>query len=73
MEFGVDDGARTHDDRNHNPGLYQLSYAHQCSFRCCGILRGFDYYLVKIIMGMSWLIRRLILMQGVSRFSNARI
>jgi hypothetical protein len=26
--FGVDDGARTHDDRNHNPGLYQLSYAH---------------------------------------------
>ena len=26
---GVDDGARTHDNRNHNPGLYQLSYAHQ--------------------------------------------
>ena len=25
---GVDDGARTHDHRNHNPGLYQLSYAH---------------------------------------------
>ena len=25
---GVDDGARTHDNRNHNPGLYQLSYAH---------------------------------------------
>ncbi len=25
---GVDDGTRTHDDRNHNPGLYQLSYAH---------------------------------------------
>ncbi len=22
------DGARTHDHRNHNPGLYQLSYAH---------------------------------------------
>ncbi len=27
-EFGVDDGTRTHDDRDHNPGLYQLSYAH---------------------------------------------
>ncbi len=27
---GVDDGTRTHDDRNHNPGLYQLSYAHHC-------------------------------------------
>jgi hypothetical protein len=27
---GVDDGARTHDHRNHNPGLYQLSYAHHC-------------------------------------------
>ena len=29
-ENGVDDGTRTHDDRNHNPGLYQLSYAHHC-------------------------------------------
>ncbi len=28
---GVDDGARTHDHRNHNPGLYQLSYAHHIS------------------------------------------
>ena len=25
---GVDDGTRTHDNRNHNPGLYQLSYVH---------------------------------------------
>jgi hypothetical protein len=24
----VADGARTHDNRNHNPGLYQLSYSH---------------------------------------------
>ena len=24
----MDDGIRTHDDRDHNPGLYQLSYAH---------------------------------------------
>jgi hypothetical protein len=24
----VDDGTRTHDNRDHNPGLYQLSYAH---------------------------------------------
>jgi hypothetical protein len=29
LEFsGVADGTRTHDDRNHNPGLYQLSYSH---------------------------------------------
>ena len=27
-KYGVDDGARTHDNWNHNPGLYQLSYAH---------------------------------------------
>jgi hypothetical protein len=27
-EDGVADGARTHDNRNHNPGLYQLSYSH---------------------------------------------
>ena len=25
---GVDDGTRTHDGWIHNPGLYQLSYAH---------------------------------------------
>jgi hypothetical protein len=25
---GVNDGTRTHDDRIHNPGLYQLSYVH---------------------------------------------
>ena len=27
-KIGVDDGARTHDHWNHNPGLYQLSYVH---------------------------------------------
>lgn len=26
---GVADGTRTHDHRNHNPGLYQLSYSHR--------------------------------------------
>ena len=26
--FWVDDGARTHDTRNHNPMLYQLNYIH---------------------------------------------
>jgi hypothetical protein len=35
---GVADGARTHDNRNHNPGLYQLSYSHhgRTSFCCNG-------------------------------------
>ena len=33
---GVADGARTHDNRNHNPGLYQLSYSH----RECKIIAG---------------------------------
>ena len=27
-ENGVADGTRTHDSRDHNPGLYQLSYGH---------------------------------------------
>ena len=31
---GVDDGTRTHDDRDHNPGLYQLSYAHHGNSNC---------------------------------------
>ena len=26
--IGVTDGARTHDNRSHSPGLYQLSYSH---------------------------------------------
>ncbi len=29
LNLGVADGTRTHDDRNHNPGLYQLSYSHR--------------------------------------------
>ena len=29
VNIGVADGARTHDNRNHNPGLYQLSYSHR--------------------------------------------
>ena len=28
VRYGVNDGTRTHDNRDHNPGLYQLSYAH---------------------------------------------
>ena len=31
LYFGVDDGAWTHDHRDHNPGLYQLSYIHHWS------------------------------------------
>lgn len=30
LYLGVADGARTRDNRNHNPGLYQLSYGHHC-------------------------------------------
>jgi len=29
MKNGVIDGTRTRDNRNHNPGLYQLSYDHR--------------------------------------------
>ena len=28
MSYGVDDGTRTRDTRNHNPMLYQLNYTH---------------------------------------------
>ena len=39
-ETGVTDGARTHDNRNHNPGLYQLSYSHRryCELPGCRVL-----------------------------------
>jgi hypothetical protein len=32
MFDGVADGTRTHDDQNHNLGLYQLSYSHRRAF-----------------------------------------
>ena len=32
-EYGVDNGARTHDTRNHNPVLCQLSYIHHIQLR----------------------------------------
>lgn len=32
-------GTRTHDNWNHNPGLYQLSYSHHCI-----LSRGSDYF-----------------------------
>jgi hypothetical protein len=38
MLLGVADGARTHDNRNHNPGLYQLSYSHR-NLNYNGLLR----------------------------------
>ena len=31
---GVSDGARTRDNRDHNPVLYQLSYAHHARVKC---------------------------------------
>ena len=31
---GVRDGTRTHDNRNHNPGLYQLNYSHHLVMAC---------------------------------------
>lgn len=35
-ENGVDDGARTHDHRNHNPALYHLSYVHHSHLQHIG-------------------------------------
>ena len=34
--YGVDDGDRTHDNKNHNLALYQLSYAHHNLARPAG-------------------------------------
>ena len=36
------DGTRTHDDQNHNLGLYQLSYSHRRAYDCSVKNRGFD-------------------------------
>ena len=39
LKDGVTDGARTRDNRNHNPGLYQLSYSHHKMKTCAGVAR----------------------------------
>ena len=38
--YGVTDGARTHDRRNHNPELYQLSYNHHKTVCFLAVLPG---------------------------------
>ena len=40
FEFGVTNGARTRDIRNHNPALYQLSYGHHATRAKALFLRG---------------------------------
>src|SRR5690606_606961 len=40
---GVADGARTHDNRNHNPGLYQLSYSHHWCKNRTALAKKKDY------------------------------
>ncbi len=51
---GVDDGVRTHDNRNHNPGLYQLSYNHHgiyiFSNGAPGRIRTFDQRLRRALL-----------------------
>ena len=42
LKVGVADGARTHDNRNHNPGLYQLSYSQHIETHCYTTLA--DHY-----------------------------
>ena len=47
----MDDGTRTHDDRHHKPGLYQLSYAHHCVKIISRLkpLLQYQYYLTKLL------------------------
>ena len=47
--LGVADGARTHDNRNHNPGLYQLSYSHRISVIIASIQTASARYCVLVV------------------------
>lgn len=40
--YGVDDGTRTRDTRNHNPMLYQLNYIHHSKLRELARLKGLE-------------------------------
>ena len=46
-KYGVDDGSRTHDTGNHNPVLYQLSYAHHIA--CCILHESFLTYQLRLM------------------------
>ena len=37
---GVADGTRTHDNQDHNLGLYQLSYSHRLELRIIAMILG---------------------------------
>jgi hypothetical protein len=52
-KYGVADGDRTRDNRNHNPGLYQLSYSHRRRTR--GLVRpaGFEPATTRLEGGCS--------------------
>ena len=57
------DGARTHDNRNHNPGLYQLSYSHRVSnYNRCRLARrlrrhdlNLEAVLQQAVIGLAFL------------------
>ena len=40
--YGVGDGTRTHDTRNHNPMLYQLNYTHHIKDRVKRLRKWFN-------------------------------
>ena len=40
--YGVGDGTRTRDTRNHNPMLYQLNYIHHSKMRELARLKGLE-------------------------------
>jgi hypothetical protein len=51
---GVGDGARTRDNRNHNPGLYQLSYAHHNKLQYI-----LNFYIPKLhYLSIAWCARQ---------------
>jgi hypothetical protein len=58
----VIDGTRTRDNRNHNPGLYQLSYDHHLKRRAAGLLHVPTFGKAKIkhsaeILASTWIFR----------------
>ncbi len=66
----MNDGTRTHDDRNHNPGLYQLSYAHHKSgVSICRINTVFSF--LKQTNFKNWRLRGLLGTSCTSPFGSA--
>ena len=76
FKVGVNDGIRTRDNWNHNPGLYQLSYIHHytlgSTYQATKMVRltGFEPVTIRLEGGCSIQLsyRRITMIKAIKRY-----